>query len=413
MQPDTGRNALPDKRKMIRAVPNETPENITEAGLIVRKPPLLLLPSGKEPLLLIPAVIERSGNENDPLKDITINGSSCVCAPRSKRICAACRLRESIGKMIAAHKLSRESLCSLLTVLGLGNDFAVLTSVQSRRLRHLLDYLTVRSEIAGCTATNAADWKFWLDAEFPQALFAHFGIVRSPDGYAVNPVGSGKKPNKRKKSKKKTTAESAFSAQTDFQVADATITGLNGCPRRQPISAELYRTIAVRQGSFCFWCGAAVAREAEIPLRNRIAKTSGSITFLNADGGLSEKAVATIDHLVRVTDGGDNAPGNLVISCLACNYERERITAARKSPFVRTRIVCKGCGGSFFHPGWNCCSVCGASADHRTSKNTKRIEVLFRSLGDFIGGIISRIIGGLAGAITKAGKKKISGTKII
>lgn len=143
--------------------------------------------------------------------------------------------------------------------------------------------------------------------------------------------------------------------------------------KRKPISAQKFTEVAARQGSFCYWCGIKVIRESEIPQANRIVKNHATVVYLSAGGEMREEAFGTIDHLVRVTDGGDNSLPNLVISCHSCNQEREKVTLAYKRPFAKRRVPCEECGGRFFHPDWGCCSICGA-----IPAQTKSTSNLFR-----------------------------------
>jgi hypothetical protein len=93
---------------------------------------------------------------------------------------------------------------------------------------------------------------------------------------------------------------------------------------------------------------------------NRIVKNRSTIVYLSTDGQMREEAFGTIDHLIRVTDGGDNSAENLVVSCYECNQEREAKTLRFNCPFARRMTPCGSCGGRFFHPDWGCCSICGA-----------------------------------------------------
>ena len=130
--------------------------------------------------------------------------------------------------------------------------------------------------------------------------------------------------------------------------------------RRKPISTHRFREVAVRQGSFCYWCGVKVVRESKIPQVNRIIKNHATMVYLSGDGEMCEETVGTIDHLVRVTDGGDNRLPNLVISCCTCNQDREKATLAYHRSFARRREPCQKCGGKFFHSDdRGCCSICG------------------------------------------------------
>jgi Zn finger protein HypA/HybF involved in hydrogenase expression len=161
--------------------------------------------------------------------------------------------------------------------------------------------------------------------------------------------------------------------------------GGNGNAKRQPIPSAKFREVAARQGSFCFWCGIKVIRESEIPQGNRIVKNHSTVVYLSADGNLREEAFGTIDHLIRVTDGGNNRTENLVISCYSCNHEREIKTLRYNRPFARRRVPCENCGGRFFHPDWGCCSICGAApplkeSSMRTTRLGKFWQLIKRTL---------------------------------
>lgn len=87
------------------------------------------------------------------------------------------------------------------------------------------------------------------------------------------------------------------------------VTTRPGCTnaKRKPISAKKFTEVATRQGSYCYWCGIKIIRESEIPQANRIMRNHATVVYLSADGEMREEAFGTIDHLVRVTDGGDNS----------------------------------------------------------------------------------------------------------
>jgi len=98
--------------------------------------------------------------------------------------------------------------------------------------------------------------------------------------------------------------------------------------KRKPISARKFKKVARLQGLCCFWCGIKVIRIAQIPQENRVSKNSSTIVYLTDRGEVCEKAFGTIDHLVRVADGGGNSLGNIVISCYPCNQMCDRQTNA-------------------------------------------------------------------------------------
>lgn len=130
--------------------------------------------------------------------------------------------------------------------------------------------------------------------------------------------------------------------------------------KRKSVSQQKFSDVAIRQGMFCFWCGVGVVKETQIVQSKRVTKSLGRIQYYSGDE-LRDDAIATIDHLIRVIDGGTNEVANLVISCANCNFERDKVTNNYDRPFSRPRIPCFNCGGRFFHPDWGCCSICGAT----------------------------------------------------
>lgn len=131
-------------------------------------------------------------------------------------------------------------------------------------------------------------------------------------------------------------------------------------PKRRPVSVARFLEVVARQGSSCFWCGIRVVRVAQIPQKNRLATKDSKIVYRSSNGETRREAVGTVDHLVRVTDGGDNSLENLVISCYPCNVERDNKTQSYIHSVAGNRISCATCGGRFFYPDWGCCSICGA-----------------------------------------------------
>lgn len=160
--------------------------------------------------------------------------------------------------------------------------------------------------------------------------------------------------------------------------------------RRVQLSPKQFTEVAVRQGLYCYWCGTRVVREAQIPPAARAGKTETTVFYY--DGSvLREAAPATIDHLVRLIDGGTNDPANLVIACAACNAERERVTVAYGRPFARRQLPCSNCGGRFFHPDWGCCSICGATFSHRRNWFLLRLREKLRRSTIFLSRIKKRL----------------------
>lgn len=262
--------------------------------------------------------------------------SSLKCG---ETVCPPCRLIPHIDALIKEGKLSSEAWEQLRRALCLPKEIKNLTAEQMRAALQLLDLFVARFPFDEQQAMTNESIKTvliqlpGLPRLFSKSLKAVLGISNNSDN-----------------------------------------------AKRKPISAAKFTEVAARQGSFCFWCGIRVIRESEIPQANRIVKNHSTIVYLSAGGEMREEAFGTIDHLIRVTDGGDNSVENLVTSCYECNQERETKTLAYNRPFARRRVPCGTCGGRFFHPDWGCCSICGA-----VSEREKGISKLFSLLKQQVG----------------------------
>ena len=237
---------------------------------------------------------------------------------RGETLCPQCHLPIRFDALIKERKLSAAAWEKIRRALCLPTEIKNLSAVQARSVLRLLDSFT---------------GKFSFDE---QEIMTSEQLMPALAKLPALPK--------------------SFSKSLRAAAARAGFTGA----KRKPISAHKFTEVAARQGSYCYWCGIKVIRESEIPQANRIVKNHATVVYLSADGEMREEAFGTIDHLVRVTDGGDNSLPNLVISCHSCNQEREIKTLAYKRPFANRRLPCGECGGRFFHPDWGCCSICGA-----------------------------------------------------
>lgn len=149
--------------------------------------------------------------------------------------------------------------------------------------------------------------------------------------------------------------------------------------KRQPISACLFTAAAARQGSFCYWCGIRVIRQAAIPPEKRVVTKRSTVVYLTDTGKMREESFATIDHLIRVTDGGDNRVTNLVISCAICNQARDTATQAFHLESAKRRAAGGKDGGRFYHPEWGCCSICRAIPE-RAKNSRSRLRYVAESI---------------------------------
>ncbi len=270
-------------------------------------------------------------------------------------ICPRCRLTAHFDVLINERKLSAAAWEKIRRVLCLPKKINNLSKEQSQAALHLLNTFVKRFSF---------DDQETMTADAARAALRDLPGLSKQFGKAVKGATAAV-----------VAAASAHNGES----------GTAAAAKRKPVSAQKFTEVAARQGCFCYWCGIKVIREAEIPQKNRISKNHSTVVYLSGDGELREEAVGTIDHLVRVTDGGDNNPANLVISCSACNWEREMKTLAHNRPFARRRVPCQTCGGRFFHPDWGCCSICGAPPER-----PKKPSSLFEFIARYITGILQK-----------------------
>lgn len=265
--------------------------------------------------------------EQYPLPDECRKCHTANSLRRDETICPRCCLTAHFDGLISEGKLSAAAWEKIRRVLCLPKKINNLSKEQSRAALHLLNTFVKR---------------FSFDDQETMTVDAVRAALRDLPGLS------------------KQFAKAVKGAMVAAAAASAHTGESGGTAKRKSISAAKFMEVAARQGSFCFWCGIKVIRESEIPQNNRIVKNHSTIVYLSGDGRMREEAFATIDHLIRVTDGGDNSAENLVISCYGCNQERELKTLRYNRPFAQRLVPCRSCGGRFFHPDWGCCSICGA-----------------------------------------------------
>ena len=326
------------------------------------------------------ALLPSAAADNPPphKQGLLLNGRpvcpQCGMAPikKKRQLCAGCNLIRVVGEMIAEGVITEAAWRNLRAGLELPVELREMRDKQLGILRPLLQYFAAHCPIAEQENLSPDEVRVWLRDHLPPVLKKQskvftFSVPKADFIEAAkNKENSGRKDNQ-------PGAEADYSGTSVNEPIDEEIKQddepqpLPQPPRRVAISPAKFTQVAVRQGSFCFWCGIRVVRESQIPPRNRYLKENWMLVYLSEDGVLREEAVGTIDHLVRVADGGNNKTANLVISCYPCNIERDERTQGYASPFARRRIPCGNCGGRFFHPDWGCCSICGAPPD-RTSQ---------------------------------------------
>lgn len=83
--------------------------------------------------------------------------------------------------------------------------------------------------------------------------------------------------------------------------------------------------LMVKARGKCHWCNIPIIAVRNIPRGLRIKQHDGVLVYWPIKIGIGvpmTKSVATVDHIVPISDGGSNEEGNLVASCERCNASR-------------------------------------------------------------------------------------------
>lgn len=260
---------------------------------------------------------------------------------KNEKECSACRLSLILENLISTKKLNEKAWQQFQFVFALPDELNQTPVKRACFLRHLLEFFTARRSYENQVFSSNYQFMIWLDKNLPKNFKKQFHLYKAVQFLPVTNEDF------------EISESSLLEDQTKQQEINS-----NRKTSRRTVSSIKFAEVAARQGSFCFWCGGKVIKEADIPAENRLIKNKQTVVYLAGDQ-LREEAIGTIDHLLRLRDGGSNNPENLVISCLSCNSERDRVTQAYNRPFARRKLPCKTCGGRFFHPDWGCCSICG------------------------------------------------------
>jgi ribosomal protein L37E len=258
--------------------------------------------------------------------------------------CAECLLKNCLKELISDKKISPAAFVKIRTILAIPKKTSKVNADRSHALINVLEKFTEEFSFAAQPELTGKEIIRWM-ARLPAlpAVFAEIVAIQRRRNKAKSPVGkqNGAVPESEPENKAAKTAETSANLK-----------------KRRSLTALQFTEVAVRQGLYCYWCGIQVVREAQLPNVKRAGRIKNTVLFYEG-GELREAEVATIDHLVRVIDGGTNESENLVISCYPCNKEREKATLRYNRPFARRKTPCRTCGGRFFHPDWGCCSICG------------------------------------------------------
>jgi len=99
--------------------------------------------------------------------------------------------------------------------------------------------------------------------------------------------------------------------------------------------ARLY----AEQNSLCHWCHSATVMLRYIRKESIVRINNGGVVWRIGEETFFAR-IATVDHLVKVSDGGGNEPENVVMACATCNKDR---TKTRSPVPDSIRKVCS-CG---------------------------------------------------------------------
>jgi hypothetical protein len=78
-------------------------------------------------------------------------------------------------------------------------------------------------------------------------------------------------------------------------------------------------------GGKCHWCGVPIVHLRGILRRDRIETGSYIVKYRNDGGNVRIAFIASADHLEPISRGGSDRMGNLVASCIPCNWQRNEI----------------------------------------------------------------------------------------
>src|SRR6266498_2677900 len=94
----------------------------------------------------------------------------------------------------------------------------------------------------------------------------------------------------------------------------------------------ILRTLLVRQGYRCFWCGYPIVELSQVNRsgNRRVLAANETHVIYYTEARNRKKRVfragrANVDHLVPKWMGGDSRESNVVASCVPCNQGRGRI----------------------------------------------------------------------------------------
>ncbi len=125
--------------------------------------------------------------------------------------------------------------------------------------------------------------------------------------------------------------------------------------RRQQQKArdKLPKLLAVTGGK-CHYCSEPLIQLKTVAVDRIVKRTDHYVTYRTGLGDVVKVAIATVDHVVPLMDGGTSDFDNLVPACGACNHGRHVDKRSRKNLF------CPKCGKEKEHKWRRKCLACRA-----------------------------------------------------
>lgn len=90
---------------------------------------------------------------------------------------------------------------------------------------------------------------------------------------------------------------------------------------RRSSQTNLLASLIAKRGSKCQFCGEEVRQVSSVPKQGRLKQSPHWLTYLYC-GKEHKVRIATLEHVVRLADGGTYKRSNLRVCCSICNHKR-------------------------------------------------------------------------------------------
>jgi 5-methylcytosine-specific restriction endonuclease McrA len=105
------------------------------------------------------------------------------------------------------------------------------------------------------------------------------------------------------------------------------------------LARDKYAEVAARDGEVCYWCNKPVVRGYDVKKFVADADISEwtfeKVFFWDENGDEKFFRLASIDHVIPLSEGGESNLRNLVIACKQCNHLRSN----KPEEFVTDRVL--------------------------------------------------------------------------